>query len=74
MLYIIDNNNVLWLLLFNFGLIGLDVDIYEYIYMIDLEKNKLGILFYDMVFDEVGMIWMSSYIGLWWLNLENLYF
>lgn len=74
MSYIIDNNNVLWLSLSNFGLIGLDADTYEHIYTIDLEKNKLGTLLYDMVLDEAGMIWMSSHKGLWRLNPENLHF
>ncbi|WP_062570104.1 EAL domain-containing protein [Pseudoalteromonas arabiensis] len=74
MSYIIDNNNVLWLSLSNFGLIGLDATTYEHIYTIDLEKNKLGTLLYDMVLDEAGMIWMSSHKGLWRLNPENLHF
>ncbi|WP_105174525.1 EAL domain-containing protein [Pseudoalteromonas sp. T1lg122] len=74
MSYIIDNNNVLWLSLSNFGLIGLDASTYEHIYTIDLEKNKLGTLLYDMVLDEAGMIWMSSHKGLWRLNPDNLHF
>lgn len=74
MSYIIDNNNVLWLSLSNFGLIGLDATTYEHIYTIDLEKNKLGTLLYDMVLDEAGMIWMSSHKGLWRLNPDNMHF
>ncbi len=74
MSYIIDNNNVLWLSLSNFGLIGLDASTYEHIYTIDLEKNKLGTLLYDMVLDKAGMIWMSSHKGLWRLNPKNLHF
>lgn len=74
MSYIVDNNNVLWLSLSNFGLIGLDATTYEHIHTIDLDKHKLGTLLYDMVLDEKGMIWMSSHKGVWRFNPENKHF
>ncbi|WP_404341045.1 EAL domain-containing protein [Pseudoalteromonas mariniglutinosa] len=74
MSYVVDKNNILWLSLSNFGLIGVDATSYELIHTIDLEKNKLGTLLYDMVLDEAGMIWMSSHKGLWRLNPDNLHF
>ena len=74
MSYIVDNNNVLWITFSNFGLIGLDASTYELLYTIDLEKNKLGTLMYDMVLDDTGMIWMSSHKGIWRLNPENKHF
>lgn len=74
MSYIVDNNNVLWLSLSNFGLIGLDANTYEHIHTIDLDKHKLGTLLYDMVLDEKGMIWMSSHKGVWRFNPENKHF
>ncbi|BDF95353.1 EAL domain-containing protein [Pseudoalteromonas sp. KAN5] len=74
MSYVVDNNNVLWISLSNFGLIGLDATTYQLLYTIDLDKNKLGTLMYDMVLDEMGMIWMSSHKGIWRLNPENKHF
>ncbi|WP_462173318.1 EAL domain-containing protein [Pseudoalteromonas xiamenensis] len=72
--YAIDKNNILWLSLSNFGLIGLTADTYEHVYTIDLEKNNLGTLMYDMHTDSEGMIWMSSHKGIWRLNPDNLHF
>ena len=72
--YLIDNNNILWISLSNFGLIGLDASTYQLVHTIDLEKNKLGTLLYDMVLDDDGMIWMSSHKGIWRLNPETLHF
>lgn len=74
MSYIVDKNNVLWISLSNFGLIGLDATTYKLLHTIDLDKNKLGTLLYDMVLDESGMIWMSSHKGIWRLNPENKHF
>ncbi|TMN72051.1 hypothetical protein CWB85_08645 [Pseudoalteromonas sp. S1727] len=74
MSYVVDNNNVLWISLSNFGLIGLDATTYQLLYTIDLDKNKLGTLMYDMVLDDTGMIWMSSHKGIWRLNPENKHF
>ncbi|MGO2372219.1 MAG: EAL domain-containing protein [Pseudoalteromonas prydzensis] len=74
MSYIVDNNNVLWISLSNFGLIGLDATTYKLLYTIDLDKNKLGTLMYNMVLDDTGMIWMSSHKGIWRLNPENKHF
>ncbi|KAA1150306.1 EAL domain-containing protein [Pseudoalteromonas fuliginea] len=72
--YVIDNNNILWISLSNFGLIGLDALTYQLVHTIDLEKNKLGTLLYDMVLDDDGMIWMSSHKGIWRLNPKTLHF
>ena len=72
--YVIDNNNVLWISLSNFGLIGIDSSTYEHLHTIDLDKNKLGTLLYSMVLDDDGMIWMSSHKGIWRLNPETLHF
>ncbi|MBB1453700.1 EAL domain-containing protein [Pseudoalteromonas sp. SG43-5] len=72
--YLIDNNNILWISLSNFGLIGLDASTYQLVHTIDLERNKLGTLLYDMVLDDDGMIWMSSHKGIWRLNPETLHF
>lgn len=72
--YLIDKNNILWLSLSNFGLIGLTADNYEHVYTIDLEKNNLGTLMYDMQADSNGMIWMSSHKGIWRLDPDNLHF
>ncbi|MBH0057330.1 EAL domain-containing protein [Pseudoalteromonas sp. SWXJZ94C] len=72
--YVIDNNNILWISLSNFGLIGLDATTYQLVHTIDLEKNKLGTLLYDMVLDDDGMIWMSSHKGIWRLNPGTLHF
>jgi len=72
--YVVDNNNILWISLSNFGLIGLDAASYKLVHTIDLEKNKLGTLLYDMVLDDNGMIWMSSHKGIWRLNPETLHF
>lgn len=72
--YAIDKNNILWLSLSNFGLIGLTADNYEHVYTIDLEKNNLGSLMYDMEIDANGMIWMSSHKGIWRLDPDNLHF
>ncbi|MDN3378378.1 MULTISPECIES: EAL domain-containing protein [unclassified Pseudoalteromonas] len=74
MSYVVDKNNVLWISLSNFGLIGLDATSYKLLHTIDLDKNKLGTLLYDMVLDESGMIWMSSHKGIWRLNPENKHF
>ncbi|PHN90956.1 EAL domain-containing protein [Pseudoalteromonas sp. 3D05] len=74
MSYIVDKNNVLWISLSNFGLIALDASTYKLLYTIDLDKNQLGTLLYDMVLDESGMIWMSSHKGIWRLNPENKHF
>jgi diguanylate cyclase (GGDEF)-like protein/PAS domain S-box-containing protein len=72
--YIVDKNNILWISLSNFGLIGLDANNYELVHKIDLDKNKLGTLLYDMVLDDEGMIWMSSHKGIWRLNPNTLHF
>ncbi|MFC3031146.1 EAL domain-containing protein [Pseudoalteromonas fenneropenaei] len=72
--YIIDRNNILWLSLTNFGLLGLTADGYEHVYTIDLEKNNLGTLMYSMNMDDEGMIWMSSHKGIWRLDPDNLHF
>ncbi|WP_372762476.1 EAL domain-containing protein [Pseudoalteromonas sp.] len=72
--YVVDNNNILWLSLSNFGLIGIDANSYELVHTIDLEKNRLGTLLYDMVLDDEGMIWMSSHKGIWRLNPNTLHF
>ncbi|KPH96652.1 diguanylate phosphodiesterase [Pseudoalteromonas porphyrae] len=74
MSYIVDNNNILWISFSNYGLIGLDASNYKLLYTIDLDKNKLGTLLYDMVLDEAGMIWMSSHKGIWRLNPQNQHF
>ncbi|CCQ09863.1 putative Sensory box protein [Pseudoalteromonas luteoviolacea B = ATCC 29581] len=72
--YVIDKNNILWISLSNFGLIGLTADTYEHVYTIDLEKNNLGTLMYNMYADGKGMIWMSSHKGIWRLDPDNLHF
>lgn len=72
--YEVDRNNILWLSLSNFGLIGIDALTYELVHTIDLDKNKLGTLLYDMVLDDDGMIWMSSHKGIWRLNPTTLHF
>ncbi|WP_405602321.1 MULTISPECIES: EAL domain-containing protein [unclassified Pseudoalteromonas] len=72
--YVMDNNNVLWISLSNFGLIGVNASTYELVHTIDLEKNKLGTLLYNMVLDDEGMIWMSSHKGIWRLNPKTLHF
>lgn len=72
--YVIDNHNILWLSLSNFGLIGLDATTYELVHTIDLDKNQLGTLLYDMALDDNGMIWMSSHKGIWRFNSETLHF
>lgn len=72
--YVIDNNNILWISLSNFGLIGIDASTYELVHTIDLDKNKLGTLLYSMVLDANGMIWMSSHKGIWRLNPKTLHF
>lgn len=72
--YIVDKNNILWLSLSNFGLIGLDATSFELVHTIDIEKNKLGTLLYDMVRDDNEMIWMSSHKGIWRLNPDTLHF
>ncbi|RZQ52283.1 hypothetical protein C1E23_14665 [Pseudoalteromonas phenolica] len=71
--YIIDKNNVLWLSLSNYGLIGLDPQSYERVHTIDLEENNLGTLMYGMEQDDAGMIWMSSHKGIWRLDPDNLH-
>lgn len=72
--YVVDGQGILWLSLSNFGLIGIDATTYELVHTIDLDKNKLGTLLYDMVLDEEGMIWMSSHKGIWRLNPETIHF
>lgn len=71
--YIIDKNNVLWLSLSNYGLIGLDPQSSERVHTIDLEENNLGTLMYGMQEDDEGMIWMSSHKGIWRLDPDNLH-
>jgi diguanylate cyclase (GGDEF)-like protein/PAS domain S-box-containing protein len=72
--YVIDSNNILWISLSNFGLIGLDASSFKLVHTIDLDKNKLGTLLYDMALDDDGMIWMSSHKGIWRLNTKTLHF
>ncbi|WP_213611105.1 EAL domain-containing protein [Pseudoalteromonas sp.] len=72
--YIEDKQGILWLSLSNFGLIGIDATTYELVHTIDLDKNNLGTLLYDMVLDEEGMIWMSSHKGIWRLNPKTIHF
>lgn len=72
--YVEDRQGILWLSLSNFGLIGIDANSYELVHTIDLDKNKLGTLLYDMVLDEEGMIWMSSHKGIWRLNPSTIHF
>ncbi|RXF03345.1 ligand-binding sensor domain-containing protein [Pseudoalteromonas phenolica] len=67
--YMIDKNNILWLSLSNYGLIGLDPQSSERVHTIDLEENNLGTLMYGMQEDDEGMIWMSSHKGIWRLDL-----
>ena len=71
--YTIDKNNVLWLALSSFGLVGLTLDGYEPIYNIDLKAHKIDTLMYEMRQDEKGMIWMSSHKGIWRLDPDNLH-
>ena len=70
--YMIDKNNILWLSLSNYGLIGLDSQSSERVHTIDLEENNLGTLMYGMQEDDEGMIWMSSHKGIWRLDPDNL--
>jgi len=72
--YVVDGQGILWLSLSNFGLIGIDATTYELVHTIDLDKNKLSTLLYDIVLDEEGMIWMSSHKGIWRLNPETIHF
>ncbi|MEZ7204843.1 EAL domain-containing protein [Pseudoalteromonas sp. DY56-GL79] len=71
--YTIDKNNILWLSLSSFGLIGLTLDGYEPIYNIDLKAHKIDTLMYEMRQDKEGMIWMSSHKGIWRLDPDNLH-
>ncbi len=71
--YMIDKNNILWLSLSNYGLIGLDPQSSERVHTIDLEENNLGTLMYGMQEDDEGMIWMSSHKGIWRLDPDNLH-
>ncbi|PCK31959.1 EAL domain-containing protein [Pseudoalteromonas piscicida] len=71
--YTIDKNNILWLSLSSFGLIGMTLDGYEPIYNIDLKAHKIDTLMYEMRQDDQGMIWMSSHKGIWRLDPDNLH-
>ncbi|RXF03160.1 EAL domain-containing protein [Pseudoalteromonas sp. PS5] len=71
--YTIDKNNILWLSLSSFGLIGMTLDGYEPIYNIDLKAHKIDTLMYEMRQDDEGMIWMSSHKGIWRLDPDNLH-
>lgn len=71
--YIVDKNNILWLSLSNYGVIGVDATSYELVHRLDTEKFDSGRLMYGMQQDDQGMIWMSSHTGIWRLNPDNLH-
>ncbi len=72
--YVIDHNNILWLSLSNFGLVGLDAKTFQLRYVNDFDKYNLGTLLYAMTLDDAGMIWLSSHKGIWRFNPDNMHF
>ncbi|WP_440055179.1 EAL domain-containing protein [Pseudoalteromonas sp. T1lg65] len=71
--YIIDKNNIFWMSLSTFGLVGLTTDTFEPVYNIDLKSQRIDSLLYEMREDDAGMIWMSSHKGIWRFDPDNLH-
>ncbi|WP_158677921.1 EAL domain-containing protein [Pseudoalteromonas sp. T1lg76] len=72
--YVVDNNNILWLSFSNHGLVALNASNFNFIKHIDLQRRGPGNLMYDLVLDDMGMVWMSSHKGLWRFNPQNEHF
>ncbi|WP_158678976.1 EAL domain-containing protein [Pseudoalteromonas sp. T1lg75] len=72
--YVVDNNNTLWLSFSNYGLVALNASNFSFIKRIDLQRRGLGNLMYDLMLDDMGMVWMSSHKGLWRFNPQNEHF
>lgn len=72
--YVIDDNGILWLSYFGYGLVGLDSKTFEEKYRIEDKFDTRGSLFYSLTKDQRGMIWMASHSGIWRFNPNTLHF
>ncbi|WP_125782312.1 EAL domain-containing protein [Pseudoalteromonas rubra] len=71
--YTIDKHNVLWLSFARHGLVRLTADGYEQLPMPNEQHTVTNNILYEMVQDDVGMIWMSSHQGIWRLDPDNFH-
>ncbi|WP_372770764.1 two-component regulator propeller domain-containing protein [Pseudoalteromonas sp.] len=72
--YVVDNNGVMWLSYYSYGLVGLDSMTFEEKYRIEDKLDTRGSLFYSLTKDERGMIWMASHSGIWRFNPNTQHF
>lgn len=62
--WVVDKYNTLWLVISQFGLVGLDADTFEVKHVYD-QTNKLpNNTIYGALLDKKGDIWMSSHQGI----------
>lgn len=69
-----DDNGILWLSYYSYGLVGLDRETFEEKYFIEDKYNTRRSLFYSLTKDARGMIWMTSHSGIWRFNPNTLHF
>ena len=72
--YVIDNNSILWLSYYGYGLVGLDSTTFEEKYKIEDRVDTRGSLFYSLTKDQRGMIWMASHSGIWRFDPNTQHF
>ncbi|MDE3274083.1 two-component regulator propeller domain-containing protein [Pseudoalteromonas sp. G4] len=72
--YVVDNNGVMWLSYYSYGLVGIDSHTFEEKYRIEDKFDTRGSLFYSLTKDQRGMIWMASHSGIWRFNPNTMHF